>query len=1291
MIKNAHAAFPEPIYEDIEDDDTILRKLSGYGSYALMELAGTTKNITYLNILNSNKLYDLPSWPGKPGDSSSFRIKRKLIGNPYTPAEVLCQIVFDPLFFNYLLESCPEKIKELVHHPGATVDILHDVADHLLFSKTDAVADHVVENILAALITCPLADEVFIIRFNNTSSLTVRIAIGQSKIPDLMFRDTAVEVRKEVAGNIHTSLIFLQTFSRPKTDNRIKIALAANPVIDAKIVSNLQAAGITAIDSRLLKNEAVYLSDSACVDMFERSLTAKDGWTVRLALAGRNHLPAPIAERLTVDSSVRVRARMAERLDISQEAIEMLAADPYPFVRAAVAGNPSVTLKILSRLQNDHGKLLDGLVNDKGEFPEGITANSIELPGRNISETVVSRLAGNEQILRLPALTARLIRNYQYRESIFKQIRIARDRALEAWEHEDYQTALDLIRPVTMGGYAPFGTLFIAGNCSYRTGDLSQAERYYRCSVSSMNNIMSILALDFLDRGEPIPRALLGAPAAVQTILQNLHLACPISSAINIADCMEFIHFISHPLPTRSSRTGSGDTRSWNSRLKNKSTEIFIALQVYGLCQVLRQGWLTLSSALTVLRSFLATGFDPQMTACQWQRSRRAFWRTIIRHSRLTPGMKRGLVSGNPETGEFFLRGGVQGLSRSCEFTDFREQLIMDNVPPVLREDLVRSVWFEWMDITENILFSEPLLCRRLFIVKEFATFGGIDQTLRVNLSLCGGDSRFGSGEIHSTVRSEVTHSITSGIFRNLGIVRAVDELQDRTSLIRFPAELKNRQRASEVIAVYARHDHLMQTLSQTALQHHSMDDPAKWPNAGQLKTPGADAIIQNALAALKNKEDTLLTRRMIGEALFLVFCQWPGLPDFAPALLDIVEKLKPLKARIRTFSWDTRIFFDGGAYLVTYEQPFPLPLPPLEPLFSPDSLVNHSRIISDEHYCGEWLHYLFRMRIRELLSQGILPVDLLEIFYPTASIYLASVTRHGELFHNMAVALTKCQDGHSGDAIRALLLETSQARLAGLSRDTQNDLIVLKNNIAGAIRMNTGKLAFLLSLQTIDQRMNCSANDNAMVKSYASPINASLAGKDTVGAAALTARLVHFLQERHSDCFADELKDVFLPADGETDMLAEEIRRFQNRHRHLYQTVATSIPEIVSVIQNMTPNSVLDPIRNRWLARAEPEKIVLKEAAHLLAVILLDENRLTFSQFAEILSTFYDFVYKYVRKQKIDVPVSDYIPSSKTYWKNIHIYIFSFLRKYPFLDLSSLESRFNQLRAENLENRQQP
>lgn len=1058
---------------------------------------------------------------------------------------------------------------------------------------------------------------------------------------------------------------------------KIQLLVADRNDLTTDLIKKLYSNSNEEVKTRLVFNTSVDLPYSEYRKAIIQSRNEKDGWKIRFAITKKQKLAVPVMQELLKDKSAKVRSGLATREDLPEEMFDELSRDPAAFVRAYVAGNTSAPLSVIKKLGEDESKLSEGLINETGEVEEGFTRDSVmalEHKGR----TVLHMLSLNRKILKLPNITDKLLRDYHYHGEVLRMISRLRESAISFYEDKDYEKAYDLLKSLGESKYAPFGVLFDLGNISYRLHNSEKALKYYAKSFKEVNDACSFIAMYFLKNEGKVPETLLNLSAPLQTIIQNFHNARQITEK-DIPAVMDFVNFVTQPIPEDLVPSYMEYSVTWENLLAYEDYENLIALKLYALRDVVSKGYLDVTDGLKILQDVFKSFNDPHQISANWKTFKKSFWKDIINRSNLNQAIKNNLHESPPDLVEFFMRGGVRGIIKYRDFHEFRNKIIMDNVPSFLREDVAMSVWIEFIDLTEDLLFSEPNYFNRLSLVRQHGSFGGVDNTLRISLSLSGGKSRYGVGDVNSVVRSEGAHSIASGIFRNLGMNMDVDELQDRSSALRFPREMDEPNISRYITNTYSEHDRMMIELFNTIISKHSIDDLI-W----ELKNfKGTNIIedyaIRNALVGLKNDYSSPFAQRILGEAFFYMYRNEPNLEIIDARMPELIEKLKALKEQIDKFSWDVKVFFDGGCYLVTYRQPYPVVAPPIDVILGTEAMDKIKGKDYDEHYAGEWLHYLLRMRIRDLIREGKLESANLHRFYRTSVIYLSSVTRNGELFKQLDMINNDFSEGASGKAIMNLLDALNDIKLRGLTDEMKNDLIPIRNIASSLVKIDRNKLFRIVQQDQVQRNIHPTNEFYSTASGYANLIAERLKLGRDVEAAMLAAGLAGRLYSIGLNEYAREIENVFLPIGNNYKVITDKLNDFTAKYAELKTNSASNLNDVVNIILSLTPESVMRPIENRQILDAEPEKVILKEVGKQLADGLLFSGEIGFSQFVQLLTDYYSNVYRKTKEGRINVNPLAFMPNNEHMWRTIQSQLFPFLNNYDFVNVKKLLTRMRE------------
>ncbi|MCD6461071.1 hypothetical protein J7L67_10450 [bacterium] len=1374
VTANATDADPLESLTAIDDEDMseqeIIKKLSGYSTAALLEVAKTTRNFVYLRILAKNTIYSMPESTLNPGDQAVQRIKSVLIDNQFTPSDSLSDLVKDKIFFEYLLRKNPDKIKKLLVHKQAMPEVLTAVADNLITfeSENKNIEQDAIDDIKVALIKNPLCDDMLLFQYSQDTSVKVRKAVAQSVIPELVVSDPQEEVIIELAKNPNTSLGTLETLIKSNPSRKIKFAVASNininqfiadkllaeddeqikvklahtltssdlpmlhnkpdlindylfklveqcgNAVDAAIARSLNQLNtslfellITQGDSirlilasrsdipqsvirelykdespkirrALLLNKAVALPNAEYVKAIKNSYEEKNGWQIRMAIANKQQLNEQVMRELLNDPNVRVRAALANRSDLPEDLFETLMSDKVAYVRARIAGNSAVPLHLLKKFLNDDADMSDGLINEAGAVAEGFSNKDIQLFDKN-KLTVKSKLASNTKIIEEPQLVNVLVHDNKYHKYIMKAFLRKRISAKIFYGDKDYHSAYEILKPLADSAYSGFGDQFDLANTLVMMRNYEAAKEYYRKSIREKNNVCSKLGLSSIEHGKDLTTSFLNMPIQVQTILQNFHHAQPLRES-DYPAAMEFIVFMSQTIPDGKRPDYLDKNTTWSDLLQDEKVENTVALTLYSLTDVQKNGFLDWEDVLGIMTNVISSLADYRKLSASWKSIKEDTWRQIISRSNLSEEVRNEMLANPSDEVEFFLRGGVRGIIKYKDYLNFKTNIVMDNVPSFLREDVSKSVWLEFIDLTENLLFSEPQYFKRLSLVSQRGSFGGFDDSLRISFSLFGNKFIHGVGDINSIVRSEGGHSISNGIFNNLGMNFDVDELQDRSSILRFPTDLDNKDKGANIVKTYTSHDQTLIKLYKTLITNMSLDDIISGLDNFKGSNLIEDYAVRNALAALRDNQADTIAQRFIGEALYYFYRNEPSLDVIDERLPELIDKITELKSSIESFSWDVRLFFEGGCYLSTYQQAFPVLMPPLDVIIGTEAVEKMQNPDVDEHYSGEWLHYLLRARMRDLLQQGKLQPGNLHRFFRSSIIYMSALIKNTDLFSRIDSIVDNIENGNNSKAAVDFLYMVNDPNLKGVQDDLKNDLITLRREVLGYLEINKTSLNELLDVNSLSKYMDTSSDIYNYVSRYAMKIIEKINSGTIASAAVQTALLIATLYEEGYTQLGDTLSAGITINPRNLSALNSKLQELSAKYSDLQKVKPSSLAGVAQYLYTLEPDKIYSAIENRRVTSAEPEKVVLKEVANHIADNLFMTGDISFAQFVKLITDYYTKSYKDLKESQVPIKVEEYIPTKAEFWQNLQGYVVPFLTNYSFVNIAGILSGFRKL-----------
>ncbi|MDX9703078.1 MAG: hypothetical protein RBU23_08560 [Candidatus Auribacterota bacterium] len=1059
----------------------------------------------------------------------------------------------------------------------------------------------------------------------------------------------------------------------------VRELVAARSDLPEHIIKTLYAQNDPVIKQRLILNNKVSLPYTEYLKAIRKSKDEQNGWRTRLAISQRQQLNNQVMEELAKDTNVKVRANLALRPDLPEDIMQDLANDQTAYVRGYLAVNPQLPKDIVRKLAKDETELSQGLVAENGDVLEGLKRQEIQTLREN-HETVAQRLTSNKKILDDLYLFDYFMHDYRYHEHVMNLLTKYRNEALDNYYAREFHKAYHRFKRFADSPYALYGTLFQYACSLYMISDHEGAREYFRRSADERNNVCSTIALDYIDRHGELTEPILFMPIQLQTMLQNMHHARAISET-DLPAVVDFIEFIAAPVPAEYKPDYVAESATWSELLNNEAIEQVLALALYTLRDVMDKGFIGWSDSLAILKDVFRGVSDYRAIPRNWNTVRQSMWQQIVSRSNLHQNVKDEML-GNPSTEmEFFMRGGVRGVIKYRDYLDFRAGIVMDNIPSYLRDDMAKSVWTEFIDLTEDMLFSEPQYFKRLALVKQRGSYGGFDNALKISLSLAGGKYLYGEGDINKIVRSEGGHSIANGIFHNLGMNKAVDELQDRSSVLRFPKYLDEPEHSATVTGVYREHDSRLIELADVLLQTNDIADIIASLDRFRGRNLMEDFAVRNSLAALRDNIDDHMSKRLIGESLYYLYRDEPNLDVIDDRLPSLIVQIKKMKDEIASFPWDVRIFFDGGCYVNTYKQPFPVIAPPLDVVVGTQAVDKLARSTEDEHYTGEWLHYLLRLRIRDLVQQNKIDPSNIHRFFRTAVMYLSHVVQQGELFGRLETVLNGFSSEYSAPAMMRLFYLLNDPQLRTVNSDMRNDLNALHKLAIDAVQIDRGNLLNALHRNIVKEYIDRNHELYPMVVRSTIQIQERLNSGKLNAAIFSTINLIGELYKSEDPSFKNyalRLENTFLPITDENAVrLAGSINSFITKFDGARKTSARSLKELVGFIQNMEADDVFEAIEQRQVQASEPEKVVLKEVGRQLTSNLFMSGDVGFSQFVGMLTHFYTKDYQRLKGSSGSFKMQEYMHGYSHFWKNILGHMVPLMTKFGLAGaIDTLEAR---------------
>ena len=1058
----------------------------------------------------------------------------------------------------------------------------------------------------------------------------------------------------------------------------IRLILASRQDIPKSVIKELYRDESPKIRRALVLNRSVSLPNIEYIKTIKNSYEEDNGWQIRRAIANKEQLSEQVMRELINDPNIRVREALANRSDLPEDLYETLMGDEVAFVRAQVAGNSAVPLFLLKKFLADEANMFDGLRDEAGTIAEGFSNKDIQLMDKG-KLTVKSKLASNTKIIDDPQLVNALIQDSRHHQHIMKAFSRKRANARTFYIDQEYHLAYEKLKSVADSPYAGFGDKFNFANILVMIRDYDKAKEYYQRSVEEKNNVCAKLGLNFLESDNNVPASILEMPIQVQTILQNFHHSQPLlESEYPIA--MDFIKFMSEKIPDDQRPDYLDENTTWNDLLQQESVENVVALTLYSLRDVHGNGFIDWENALEVMTGVISSLADYRKLPKKWKSIKENMWQQIISRSNLNDDTKSEMAANPSDEVEFFLRGGVRGVIKYKDYLSFRTNIVMDNVASFLREDVSKSVWLEFIDLTENLLFSEPQYFKRLSLVSQRGSFGGFDDSLRISFSLTGNRYVHGVGDINSIVRSEGGHSISNGIFNNLGMNFDVDELQDRSSILRFPADLDDKDKSYDIIQAYTDHDQALIELYNTLISNMSIEDIINGLENFKGVTLVEDYAVRNALVALRDNQSDTLAQRFIGEALFYFYHNEPSLEVIDEKLPDIIDSISSLKETTSSFSWDVRLFFEGGCYLSTYQQAFPVVMPPLDVVIGTEAIEKLQNPDLDEHYSGEWLHYLLRARIRNLLRQGKIEPDNLHRFFRSSIIYMSALIKNADMFSRIDSIGDNIDNGNTSKAVVDFLYLVNDPNLKGVQDDLKNDLIDLRGKVFGYLELNRPLLTQLLDVESLSKYLDSSSDTYNFVTRYGMRIIEKMNAGRIPTAAVETSLLISTLYEEGYKELGDALSEAVVVNPQNASVINSELNGLSIKYADLQEIKTPSLAGVAKYIYNLEPENIYSAIENRRVTSAEPEKVVLKEVAKHISDNLFMSGEINFAQFVKLVTEYYSKNYRELKESQVPIKVEEYVPTKTEFWQNLQGHVVPFLTNYSFVNIAVVLGGFKKL-----------
>lgn len=707
-----------------------------------------------------------------------------------------------------------------------------------------------------------------------------------------------------------------------------------------------------------------------------------------------NPLPEEIENFLSESDSFAVRAALAERFHLSSQTIKILADDPHPFVRGMIAKNQSVPVSLLEKFYENYD---DEIVIDHTTRSELMKINNPLFNKNYVDELfenntkILDMLSLNNAIFKSPLKIVKpMMQDSRFSQNVITVLERAKTIAMAKYNAGNYTEAYRILGYLALQhDYAPFGSTFAYGNATYKFAQTikndrpliaekltEHAKESYNLSYSQLNNINALMALEYIERTGEVPDVMLDAPNYVQFILQNFHSAQPLGKE-NFTAIDRFLNF------------------PWEKFDYSGDIATVLALTTHILYDCVSQRIISSETGLSILTQFLykdSTSFTP----VKWHDIKSNIIKQIINESTLDQTKKDELLNTPFDLAEFYLRKGQKGIISRQSYESFQNSLFLDNVPPYLRDDVTKSLWLELNDLTQDLLFVEPHFFTLVRLITDNGDFLNYADRLRFSMNFAKDNLQDGIGDINSVIKSELGHAISYGT--SLGYdhyIRnsAFEEFQDRSACLKFPREFEDAEQSNEITKLYAKHDNLLIEFYKTTLKQ--IDPFIMMEKLQELKlfNINEEYYIKNGLNVINkllSKPITALEERYLGEAIFVLASHDKSFASQANEIQSLFNQIKKLKKDIQKLPWDVKVFFAGGTYVQTYMQPFGQLMPPVEPITG--DLLGQKLESAEIHFSGEWLNYLYRMRIRELLRSNELSHNMLPAFYRSAPIYLNSL-----------------------------------------------------------------------------------------------------------------------------------------------------------------------------------------------------------------------------------------------------------------------------------------------------------
>lgn len=1054
-------------------------------------------------------------------DVTSRRIRKLVIANPNTPLTTLMEYMTEDN--SPAIRS--EIAHHLSQHPHLTdTEIEHlmhihdfDIQTNLLLSLfTQTVPDDNTQQYVQAIIErinelIPSMEQrnrnasiqkirrfaTALLAAHTTDEYVNRMVTDELVVLACRYPDTAYAIMSsDNAVNPMITDLLIGEYSQDTSFNLDILAAAAQrPELSAAGTVQLAAMNDRAILRGLLLNHRIapieneedivnfhdhYLplivSEPLLLSLLEENL---GDISFMLALAAKPWLPPTVLLALDRENNLKVYAELASSRQITPGVAAIIESKKNILLDAVLLMNPAITSNIVHRISVDAVQKFRHQLIFKDMSSDDIQYYTTKFPFLKEDSTLTDYLYQNTHILTaagmielglqsaftgsLASLSSKmaieLLQKSRAGNTADTYMRVSpflfSGIYLSEFDDETTPAQIDAHLPQaqlkrTHADLVPVGTLFLLANALYlyiediRDTHPVRAEhltrlmyQMYRYSVSNKNNPHAQLALHYLETQRPIPETLLYMHPQAQVLTLDLHNAQPFDTyGLNELD-----------------RYHRHDWQSFSYEQR-----LVYVMAAHILRDTVRRGILTSTNALILLNQLMSEPFSRKT----WHDRRKQLLADTVIAADLTVEIKDDLLEQPMDSIEFFLRHGPRGVLQYGRYQSFVDNLILDNAPPALHDDIARSVWFELMDVTESQLFMEPHYLSHIRLIRSNGE--SISESDSIQISFPVFDD-LSIQAIDTTIRAEIGHVMDAALFRrNMThdtYYPALGEFQDRATMLYLPKELDNPATGEEMVRQYKQHDDLLIKLFlayQEIAHKEGRNVIRKIHDTLSLTTDRnmCEWFLLNNMRSLFDDGDQPVVepheQLLIGELLYRTLQNQRKTP-IDDTLKPIIEQITAAKQNIEQLPWNVRAFFEGGTYLSTYGSAYPQILPPSQSILGRNAVSELALL--PRHIAAEWLSYIFRMRIRELLYTGELTAAALPHFYRTAIYYLNTqvynqqkVTGYAQLTYNAIKTISpqKLFGALQERTITGSVLTRSQSRAPQKRQIAEPEKVMLKS-----------------------------------------------------------------------------------------------------------------------------------------------------------------------------------------------------------------------------------------------------